>query len=109
MEPPTKRALRWEAWEHGRMGAWEHGSMGRELGFAMRRECGYDFCGRPLLSRPRVLNSASSARLHALRLSQQIARAALSVRGARHRHSARAVACSPSRLCQRVLGIPLGL
>ena len=81
--------------------------MGRELGFAMRRECGYDFCGRPLLSRLRVLKSAFSARLHALRLSQQIARAALSVRGARH--SARAVACSPSRLCQRVLGIPLGL
>ena len=24
MEPPTKRALQWEAWEHGSMGAWEH-------------------------------------------------------------------------------------
>ena len=87
------------AWEHGSMGAC--GSMGHELGFAMRRECGYDFCGRPLLSRLRVLKSASSARLHALRLSQQIARAAPSVRGARH--SARAVACALPRLCQRVL------
>ena len=106
MEPPTKRALQWEAWEHGSMGAWEYAgvwamSWASQCDNRMRRECGHDFCGRALISRLRVLKSVSSARLHALRLSQQIARAAPSVRGARH--SARAVACALPRLCQRVL------
>ena len=81
----------------GSMGAWEHGSIGHELGFAMRRECGYDFCGRPLISRLRVLKSVSSARLHALLLGQQLARAVPSVRGA-----GCAPAPVPRLLCQRV-------
>ena len=72
------------AWEHGSMGAWAM-SWASQCDNRMRRECGYDFCGRALISRLRVLKSASSARLHALLLSQQIARAAPSVRGARQR------------------------
>ena len=86
------------AWEHGSMGAWAM-SWASQCDNRMRRECGYDFCGRALISRLRVLKSVSSARLHALRLSQQIARAATSVRGALQRPRARRM------LCQRVLGL----